>query len=124
MPVNRIDPLPDGADFRLGSIGIWSDSTTRKSVDIAAARLTLSGGARNRPADIAARTTALLQAQFDVRIPLADLPLDDPDRTTDPARPDLFWDGTDLVGRGVRLTVSWDAAISRYNLMCENVAVR
>ncbi|KKK74697.1 hypothetical protein LCGC14_2881190, partial [marine sediment metagenome] len=33
-----------------------------------------------------------------------DLPDDDPDKTTDPARPDLFWDAGDLVGRAVVVT--------------------
>ena len=56
-----------------------------------------------------------LQDLLDFRQPLADLPVDDPDKTTDPALPDLFWDGNDLVGRntvvdwfrwdGVRLSV-------------------
>ncbi len=52
---------------------------------------------------------ARLQNFLDVRIPLADLPDDDPDKTTDPARPDLFWDKGDLVGRGCVITdVFWD----------------
>lgn len=46
-----------------------------------------------------------LQAFLDVRIPLSELPDDDPDKHTDPARPDLFWVGGYLVGRAVKVTV-------------------
>ena len=50
---------------------------------------------------------------LDVRQRLNTLPNDDPDRTTDPARVTLFWDGTgalgttDLVGRSVEITIEW-----------------
>lgn len=54
----------------------------------------------NREAKAAALKVAL-QDWFDFRQPVVDLPDDDPDKTADPARPDLFWDGGDLVGRGV-----------------------
>lgn len=40
---------------------------------------------------------AQVQAYLDRRQPLADLPIDDPDKTVNPGRPDLFWgraDGT------------------------------
>ena len=50
-----------------------------------------------------------LQNYLDVRIPLTNLSGEDPDKTTDPVRPDLFWDGGDLVGRGCIITaVTWD----------------
>ena len=50
-----------------------------------------------------------LQNSLDVRIPLTDLPNNDLDKTTDPARPDLFWDKGDLVGRGCVISaVTWD----------------
>lgn len=49
---------------------------------------------------------------FDVRIPIADLPSDDPDKTADPNRKRLFYDGSDLVGRTKRVTkVVWENAI-------------
>ena len=49
------------------------------------------------------------QQLIDFRQPLADLPADDPDKTTDPATPFLFWDGTDIVARSAVLeNVSWD----------------
>jgi hypothetical protein len=50
---------------------------------------------------------------LDTRQRLITLPTDDPDRTIDPARPTLFWDGpgapgqTDLVGRSVLITIEW-----------------
>lgn len=51
----------------------------------------------------------ILQALLDSRTPLADLPADDPDKTVDPNRQDLFWDGTELVGRHVTVGgIDWD----------------
>lgn len=50
---------------------------------------------------------------LDVRQRLNTIPNDDPDRTTDPARATLFWDGpgapgtTDLVSRSVEITIEW-----------------
>ncbi len=55
-----------------------------------------------------------LQNFLDVRQALSTLPDDDPDKTIDPERPDLFWDPPgdptgDLVGRGCVITdVFWD----------------
>ncbi len=62
-----------------------------------------------------------LQAQTDVRQRLNTLPSDDRDRTIDPARPNLFWDGpgqpgnTDLVGRSTVYTVTWDGEKYQYS---------
>ena len=39
------------------------------------------------------------QIEMDVRVPLADLPVDDPDKAADPGLAWLFWDGSDLVHR-------------------------
>lgn len=44
------------------------------------------------------------QEFLDSRTPLTDLPIDDPDRTIDPALPNLFWDGSDLVCRMILLS--------------------
>ncbi len=50
---------------------------------------------------------------LDFKQRLNTLPNDDPDRTIDPARADLFWEGpgspgqTDLVGRSILITVEW-----------------
>ncbi|MHA2404481.1 MAG: hypothetical protein ACXADH_15895 [Candidatus Kariarchaeaceae archaeon] len=49
-----------------------------------------------------------VQDEMDDRVPLADLPVDDPDKTTDPALPNLFWDSGDLVSREyIILNLTW-----------------
>ena len=63
---------------------------------------------------------AFIQDSHDERTTLNQLPVDDPDRTTDPARPELFWDGpgqpgnTDLVSRSSIYKVFWDGARYQY----------
>jgi hypothetical protein len=50
---------------------------------------------------------------LDFRQRLNTIPTDDPDRTTDPGQPFLFWDGpgspgqTDLVSRAVEISIEW-----------------
>jgi hypothetical protein len=50
---------------------------------------------------------------LDFRQRLNTIPTNDPDRTTDPAQPHLFWDGpgspgqTDLVSRAVEISIEW-----------------
>lgn len=64
---------------------------------------------------------AWLQDQLDKSIRLVHLPSEDPDRATDPARPDLFWsaDGKYLVARTVRVVdiyhdgTQWQLALER-----------
>ncbi len=58
-----------------------------------------------------------LQDKLDFKQKLNTLSIDDPDRTTDPALPNLFWEGpgqpgnTDLVGRSdVVENVIWDGS--------------
>ena len=67
--------------------------------------------------EIAAAFVPFLQDQLDFRQKLNTLPNDDPDRSTDPGLPWLFWDGpgqpgnTDLVGRSdVIESVIWDGS--------------
>ena len=50
------------------------------------------------------------QLWFDTRIKLKDLPADDPNKTTDPAMPHLFWEGT-----------GGNAELVSRNLVIENV---
>lgn len=61
------------------------------------------------PAKKVATATLDFQDWLDNRQPLDELPDDDPDKYTDPARPDLFWEERDgityLVSRGVLATV-------------------
>lgn len=58
-----------------------------------------------------AAATQDFQDWLDARQPIVDLPDDDPDKYTDPARPDLFWEERDgityLVGRSVLATVTY-----------------
>ena len=92
------------------SVGLWPDSVTHLTLTAATVRAALTGPARNNPVQIAAKATQLLQAMLDVRQPRGGLPADDPDKTINPNRPDLFWDGTDLVGRAVLVTITWNGA--------------
>lgn len=121
MPVHAVDPLPAPGDFRTGEIGVWFSSSNRKLVNIGQVRSAMPANRRNNAAAVVAAVQQALQNALDVRIPRASLPLDDPDLLTDPARPDLFWDGPDLVGRSVLATVGWDASTSRYTLMLQRV---
>lgn len=65
-------------------------------------------GTREEQADMLAGG---LQEFLDFRQRRNELPPDDPDRTTDPSRPDLFWEGQFLVSRPVTITEAvWDEA--------------
>ncbi len=68
--------------------------------------------------ELATAFVPFLQDQLDFRQKLNTLPSDDPDRTTDPNKPWLFWDGpgqpgnTDLVSRAdVVVSVVWDGSV-------------
>ena len=118
MPIHAIDTLPAG-DFRTGTIGLWPSADNHRTVNVATVRSSLPGSQRNNATLVAAAVQKSLQDLFDVRIPRASLPLDDPDLLSDPARPNLFWDGTDLVGRSVKVTLTWNATASRWRLVLE-----
>lgn len=77
-------------------ITVWTDSVTSRTYLFADL---VGATAAEKAADLQAR----IQADLDVRTPLAGLPTDDPEKTTDPALPCLFWDGPDLVGRDVEV---------------------
>ena len=113
MPVHKIDPMvfTSATNF---SLGLWTDSVTHFTANATQARALLSGAARNDPVQIAAKATQLLQAFLDVRIARSSLPAADPDKSVNPSRPDLFWDGTDLVGRAVLVQVVW--SLTTYEL--------
>ena len=119
MPVHKIDPLVFTSPTNW-SMGIWTDSSRRLSLDGAAVRAALTGSARNDPIQIAAKATQLLQAMLDVRQPRTGLPADDPDKTVNPSRPNLFWDGLDLVGRGVKATITWTGTTLKLDLEALN----
>ena len=63
----------------------------------------LQGGT---PEDRAADLQSKIEAELDTRTPLSSLPDDDPDKTMDPAQPKQFWDGDDLIGKSIEVTVS------------------
>ena len=77
---------------------------------------TISGNGYN--ATRLARINAAIQALFDVRIRLVDLPVDDPDRTINPSRVGLFWSDVDgnplsvgathLTGRSTRVYLTFE----------------
>ena len=76
--------------------------------------------------ETAAAFIPFLQDILDKRQKLNTLPNDDPDRSTDPAKPFLFWDGpgqpgnTDLVSRSVLVkNVIWDG--TNYAVTLERV---
>ena len=57
--------------------------------------------------------TAFVQRGYASTLPVSHTPPEpilneDPDISLDPIRPDLFWDGTDLVGRSVLVQVVWN----------------
>lgn len=74
-------------------------------------------GGANTPGKRRDHIIAIVQSWLDTRQRLSDLPADDPDKTTDPARPDLFWEGqggnAELVARSIVIEgVEWNAANS------------
>jgi hypothetical protein len=70
----------------------------------------------------AAALEAAVQALFDNRLSLVSLPLDDPDKVTNPDLPNIFWslaDGTaelnpvlatHVTSRSCRVTITWDGS--------------
>lgn len=69
------------------------------------------GDYQGSPAKEVAAATVDFQDWLDTRQPLSELPDEDPDKTIDPARPDLFWEERDgityLVGRSVLAVVTF-----------------
>jgi hypothetical protein len=67
--------------------------------------------------------SALLQRPYDESIPITELPLDDPDRSEDPALGNIYWstdrgdrdvaliDKTHLWSRSCEITARWDGAV-------------
>lgn len=92
------------------TVQIWTDASGPRSIQDIIQLLIDQGGAGNEDR-VATALKDLLQADLDVRQVRNTLPLDDPDRTSNPNRPDLFWDGNELVGRSVEVvSVTWNGA--------------
>lgn len=100
--MHRVEMTADGG-IRLRTSS--NESIERTKADVQGR---MAVGDRSDMAKVAAAMQAELQSALDVRQRIFDLPNDDPDKTTDPKRPDLFWDGADLVGRAETVTVAWD----------------
>lgn len=82
---------------------VWIDAENSIIVDRAGTMSLLTGQDRQNPARIAQVASDVLQMLWDAptRQLLTDLPLDDPDRTIDPGRPDQFHArAAETVGQG------------------------
>jgi len=105
------------------SVKLWVDISRALQITAADARAALTGAARNNPVSIAAKATELLQVLVDTRILLTDLPLDDPNRTTDPKLPYYFWATFGglvyLVSREATVRFFWDGSL--YNIEVTNL---
>ena len=106
MPVHKVEL--SNASWNDASINVWQSSEGPLKLNVTAqtARAFLSGRNKNNPDKIAAKMQEMLQNDLDNVQLLTTLSEDDPDKTVDPARPDLFWRDLGggimaLVGRGV-----------------------
>lgn len=95
MPIQSIERLYDEQDVEIGIRlnGVGKDGF----FEVLYANIPGNSWNQNRLNLFTQRAQQLI----DYRIPLADLPADEPTKTVDPARPDFFWDGTDIVSRSV-----------------------
>ena len=103
--------MVNATNLRTAVIRVYSSANRSEEVDADVERVKLAPTDRNDAIKVAAQLTTELQAKLDVRQLLRDLPEDDPDRTVDPGRGDLFWQDIDgeryLVGREGIVTVTW-----------------
>ena len=103
--------------FDVATLRISLDGSTRVEVTADSARTDLTGGDRTNPVAIAERMAQRLQFLVDEHILLSDLDDDDPDKTTDPGLPGLFWEtiGGDvfLTGRPFNVDVTWNGSFYR-----------
>ena len=101
---------------------IHIDCCTVVSTNATLARTALVGLDKQNPVKIGAQMSGLIQALLDTRIPLSNLPADDPDKTTDPAQCDQFWltvgGTTYLVGRNIVVNIFWNG--DRYQMHLRN----
>jgi len=89
-------------------VQIWIDPSAPSS-DLDIVQLLIDQGGAGNEDKVALVIKDLIQADLDVVQARKTLSNDDPDKVTNPNRPDLFWRGDDLVGRGVIVeSVVWD----------------
>ena len=99
------------------SVSVWLDGDGDTIATVLFSALTADG----REAK-AAQLATLLQAELDVRTPITDFPIGDPDRTDDPATDSRFVDGSDIVERHVIVTDAfWKPSLSTYYVTIEQV---
>lgn len=96
MPIGRLIYLYDTSDPP-EEIGIRIEGSPRGDFEILYSQIPGNSWNQNRLDKFMERAQELM----DLRIPLADLPADDPDKTIDPGLPNLFHDGTDLLSRNI-----------------------
>ncbi len=100
-----------------GTCTVEIASNVATSVQVDDSRKKLTGQERTNGFEIAKQMATDMQFNVDFRQPLNELPDDDPDKTIDPARCDLFWqvlDGTTyLTGRSILVNVEWDRSLYR-----------
>lgn len=102
MPIGRIERLVDGGGVDIG-IRLHGVSGRNRDGVVQVLYADVPGGPWNTQ-----RRTAfivLMQLAMDVPVPRgrADM-FDDPDGLTDPGRPDVFHDGTDVIYRTIRIS--------------------
>lgn len=100
--------MTDPTSLLSAVIRVYPSRNTWQEVGVGPILPNLSLPDRMNGEKIAARLTRDLQNKLDTRQLISTLPDDDPDKTHDPARPDLFWDNNILVGREGVVTVTWD----------------
>ncbi len=110
MPIHKVE-------FDGDVVTLWKDSQVAgvTSVSVTTVRDSLPPPRRVDGDEVAGLVQDLLQGSQEFRQALSSLPSDDPDKTTDPARSDLFYDGQFLVSRPVLVFFTWDG--SEYHIV-------
>ena len=111
VPIHKVE-------FDGDTVTLWKDSQPSgvNSVSVTAVRNSLPPPRRVDGDEVAGLMQGLLQGTQEFRVRINDLPDDDPDKTTDPARADLFYDGQFLVSRPILVLFTWIEAESRYEI--------
>ncbi len=117
MPIHKVE-------FDGDTVTLWRDSQVSgvASVSVTSVRNSLPPPRRVDGDEVAEKMQGLLQGSQEVRVRLNSLPDDDPDKTIDPARPDLFWDGQFLVSRPVLVLFTWVPGEGKYNLFLKRLS--
>jgi hypothetical protein len=111
MPIHKVE-------FDGDTVSLWKDSqpTGVNSVSVTTVKNSLPPPRRVDGDEVAGLMQDLLQGMMEFRQSRNSLPDEDPDKATDPARPDLFWDGQFLVSRPVLVEFTWNASETQYEI--------